>query len=768
MTAAVSPEPASRSVRVRAGAAIAALVATVVGATTATASPHSGVRATRADTGVPAGAAEAAFGVEPTLPRPAHWPFPDAFPRTSGTGRLVDGALEWSDFLVDDHGATGLTTSAQMANGALWKGTYSYADPAAHGEGADIFRLGVGARNKLTYWRVDWATLTDPSIPAIEFGLIDPHLSQAVAWPGGAGVTSRGLRAAIVISSRGAWRIDSASGRSSSLRSLGGWSYVDRSARSFVAAVPSSALPPATRVAAVSGVADANGTGFAPVSPAQGAEPGQPAVYNIGFRSYRQEPTADNAWMEKAQAAALSSGDISAFSAPVNWPALAHGSTSPEPHPTGYVNRWYVSSIKPGNGIVTGGTSSSDGTSNLADRVVPYAAFVPTAALRSRPLPLTLLLHALGYLHNQYELSPKFLLHLCEQRHSLCVMPSGRSPSTPWYDNAELDAWEVWRDAAMSFRLDPTRSVVAGYSMGGLGATWLGLSFPAAFSEVLTIAGGLDCGIYATHGVGVYGANASCQNNGNFTTILPSARWLPFLLGSNAEDELSPAVNGYQRTSELSTLGYRWQWQIWLAQEHLAPLALDSFASIADAVTRAPVTPDPGHVTYTWYSATQRTGNGLVPHQVYWLSQLTARTSSPGSTATVDATTGAYPSPPATLVQSSPTVVTPAGEVAKVVSAATWRPSGAAPETSNTLALTLTNTSRLSVSTDDAGLSFGRPLRVQVRTDGASDISLLSAPASIGRVGSSGHCARVRLSGTSLILHILGGSCTVTLTPATA
>ena len=58
----------------------------------------------------PPGVPPAATRAEPVLPVPAGWPFPDRFPRTSGTSRLAGGAVEWTDFLYDDHGAIGAGT----------------------------------------------------------------------------------------------------------------------------------------------------------------------------------------------------------------------------------------------------------------------------------------------------------------------------------------------------------------------------------------------------------------------------------------------------------------------------------------------------------------------------------------------------------------------------------------------------------------------------------------------------------------------------------
>jgi hypothetical protein len=56
--------------------------------------------------GMPEGVPPAALQREPTLPVPAGWPFGEDFPRTCGTGRFAGGALFWTDFLYDDHGAS--------------------------------------------------------------------------------------------------------------------------------------------------------------------------------------------------------------------------------------------------------------------------------------------------------------------------------------------------------------------------------------------------------------------------------------------------------------------------------------------------------------------------------------------------------------------------------------------------------------------------------------------------------------------------------------
>jgi hypothetical protein len=81
------------------------------------------------ENGMPEGVPPAALRPEPRLPTPAGWPFGEDFPRTCGTGRLSAGALFWTDFVYDDHGAAG--TRVKLPGGRVVppKGTYIYPDP---------------------------------------------------------------------------------------------------------------------------------------------------------------------------------------------------------------------------------------------------------------------------------------------------------------------------------------------------------------------------------------------------------------------------------------------------------------------------------------------------------------------------------------------------------------------------------------------------------------------------------------------------------------
>jgi hypothetical protein len=159
--------------------------------------------------GMPEGVPPAALQPEPKLPAPAGWPFGEEFPRTCGTGRFAGGASFWTDFLYDDHGATGFPVDALIPGLERSRGTYIYPDgPAAH-NGADIFRVAIVLTETHTWWRIDWNTLIDASVPIGVFTFdTGPDRAGTADWPAGAGVRSAGIDLALLVSGAGAKLID--------------------------------------------------------------------------------------------------------------------------------------------------------------------------------------------------------------------------------------------------------------------------------------------------------------------------------------------------------------------------------------------------------------------------------------------------------------------------------------------------------------------------------------------------------------------------------
>ncbi|NKX51911.1 hypothetical protein HER39_15325, partial [Arthrobacter deserti] len=470
--------PRRALVRAAALAAGVGLLATLIAA--APASPNDvGV----APPEIPAAAPPAAFSEEPPLAAPAAWPFSSDFSRTSGTSRYDDGALLWTDWLFDDVG----------------DGSLTYANEAAHANGAGVFRAGVGGRGGRSYWRVDWTTLADPG-PPIAMWALDTDADERTGtstWPGNAGVTSPGSDAFLIVSADGVW-LEDAEGNRRDLAGLGGRVNVDEQAKSFVAEVPRAALRVngvfTVRLAA--GTADASGAGFAAAPQRDDMR-----VYNAAFRSAEQEGTRTanrqraTGWDNGAQSAALAEGDMSPFALELDWRELARGTVDPQPSPTGFSTRWYVSSVVLGPGLHPDTRQPFGQPPTTAPRVYgqvqPYLVYVPATYDPARPAPLTILLHGRGSNHNGFRgaLEDHLFGPVCEDRGSVCVSPLGRGDGTWYVNEAELDVWEAWNRVAAVYSLDGTRTTIAGHSMGGTGATRFATNYPDVFAGVGIVSG---------------------------------------------------------------------------------------------------------------------------------------------------------------------------------------------------------------------------------------------------------------------------------------
>ena len=658
--------------------------------------------AAAAPTDLPGDMPAAAYRPEPALPTPAGWGGSDAFPRTSGTGRYAAGAYLWTDYLYDDHGAIGtggmfVANPAEVGSPAF--GTYTYPAGAAHGNGADIFRAGVRVEGDATLWRVDWNTLADPTIPIAEwtFDTDDNAATGASAWSSGAGVNSPGIERALVVSSRGAWLVDPSWNRILAYLPV----TVDTASRSFVVRVPSSALfvRDTWRIRLGAGLADGSGTGFAPPT---NAAPGQAALYNVAFRTPDQETPFSNFWNDNTQATMLTTGDVSAFSTTIRWAALRRNLTTPEVTRTGWSDRWYASSIEVGQGRRTDAAAVADGSPTYLGRVQPYAVYVPTTYRPSNAAPLTFLLHSLTQNHNQYAATtPKFTQQACEARGSLCVTTLGRGPSGNYRDEAELDVWEVWREVAVAYHLDPESTIVAGYSMGGFGAQHLSTVHPDLFAESVQLAG-------------TKGDEPAVEN----------LRWVPVYLAGGAADELVPVTNQKAMADSLDAKGYRYRWLLYPAEDHVVLELQDGFSDAAAFMGQTRRTARPGHVTYRWTAT--KTDNAALSFGVtgaYWLRSLSARD---GATeARLDAVSTARPDASVTPVRTTGIFV-PGDPTPAITRQLTWT-LGARSARRPAITAALTNVASVSILLADAGIRTGEAGTLTITTDAPTSITLVAS-----------------------------------------
>ena len=733
--------------------------------------PGAATAGAQTPTGMPSDVPAAASTPAPSLPEPspAAWPFPSTFPQTSGTGRLAGGASLWTDFIYDDYGASspqGFNASAfaQSSGLAGRQGDYVFPSGPADNNGADIFRAGAGVKGDFSYWRVDWVTLADPGVPIAEWALDtdDNAATGAAAWPASAGVTSPGIDQALVVSSRGAWLVNPLTGLRTDVVAHGGSLTVDPASKSFIVAVPRSLLPVSGtwRVRLAAGLADASGQSFAPPDVDADGTSALPLpaerVYNITFRTVAQEPpvytdgssdalaaaaqaalaatpvgstlgldglaraVTGNYWMEDDQADTLAAGDVSKFSELVDWSALAAADTTPEPQPTGYSARWYVSRLDPGAGQRTDDGTEGDFKPTLMERVQPYAVYVPTGYRPGHRTPLTWILHSLEVNYNQYgALDPQLLQQLCQDRGSICATTEGFGPAGWYYNEAETDFWQVWRQLAQSYTLDPARTVISGYSMGGWASYKLAFEHPDDFAGALVLDGPVACGVEVYPGAtGPASQDPACADDGQSAQMVGNARWIPYVIDQTYADELVPTTGVIAQAQAFDQAAQRYDLFIHTGADHLAFATEDRFSDAVAALGSPVRTTRPGAFSYAWYPSLSSTALGIGATGDYWLSGLAARDASAGTIARIVADDAALPGRAVSAVRSGPSLVTQ--PLPGTSTSLSWK-LGRRAAAASRMTLALTDVSALTVDTAAAKLRTGT---IAVRTDGPTRLTI--------------------------------------------
>ena len=125
----------------------------------------------------------------------------------------------------------------------------------------------------------------------------------------------------------------------------------------------------------------------------------------------------------------------------------------------------------------------------------PYALYVPSVYDGARPLPAIVFLH--GYAADlnkvnwiEYMYSPS-LQEVCEKLGFALILPYGRS-NTEFMGVGESDVLRVIELVKGRVRIDPSRIVISGASMGGSGAYSIACHFPDRFAGVFTVTGRVD------------------------------------------------------------------------------------------------------------------------------------------------------------------------------------------------------------------------------------------------------------------------------------
>lgn len=569
----------------------------------------------------------------------------------SGASAYRHGEFLYQGYVYDDHGAKEvldptnpmISPGGDPTGGDTFSepdGTYTYPTGLGYDENAaNLIELRVRPKGKATAFRITLNTLEDPSLVATAIA-IGGSEGESHPFPFGANVSAP-AQYFLTVHGETASLTDAASG--AEVPGPAPKVNVDLARRQITVEVAHSEWNPGestVRLAAGVGLWNAAANSYllpgATASATQpggaGVDPTPPAFFDVAFRFNAQEPVPGTPgaqtelnpayWRESAQAQALASGDISAFHAQVDFAKLKAKTDDDMPgQPTGVpqsgaFDRILASHFSDGQGAdyATGGCGSSTGCiGELRGQLLPYAIYVPSGTQPSAGLGATLLLHSLSANYNQFEGSKNQSEFAARGAGSIVFTPSGRGPDGWYYDHAGADAFEVWADVAAHYRLNPSFTDVAGYSMGGYGTYKFASQFPDLFARAQPTVGPPALGIWAPPAEPTGGTQSLTQR------MLASVRNVPFLIWDETSDELVPITGVLEQVKAFDELGYRYEFDQFLAGDHLTLALNDEYAPAAAFLGTETIDPDPAHVTYVYNPTMDFAADGTAAGHAYWV-----------------------------------------------------------------------------------------------------------------------------------------------------
>jgi len=590
--------------------------------------------------------------VAPQLTNAGPWKAPPIL--VSGATAYRSGEFLYQDYLYDDHGAREVADPndpSAASEGNLFSkpnGTYTYpTGPGYAGNAADLVEFRVKPLAKTTAFRLTLDTLEKPSLIAFSIA-IGGTPGHSFAFPDGANVSAPAALFLTVHPSGTKLVADLVrAGTGTHVSGLAPTVKVDIRRRQIEVDVPHSAWNPGrhtVRLAAGVGLWDAtNGRYLLPQASADATHPGgagtdtsPSAFFNVAFRTSEPLPSVTDGpeavlnaawWRDRAQGNALAGHDISQFFSNVNFSKLARKVHDDSAIPrTGAMDRILASHFEPAQGTNFSGACGFPGASKPATcvpeyrgRLQPYAIYVPHGARPSHGYGMTLLLHSLSANYNQYTGSRNQSQFGERPQSSIVITPEARGPDQEYEGLGSADVFEVWADVASRYRLDPSYTEIAGYSMGGIGTFKLGAQFPDLFARAQPTVG-------------------DEANN----DVIASLRNVPVLMWNNSGDELVNPALFTPTAMKLANLGYRYELDVYvpcpatehpekcspLFPDHLELAINDWYAPAAAFLDTNKVDPNPAHVTYVLDQARDRPAYGLVADHAYWISGLKLRSQS--------------------------------------------------------------------------------------------------------------------------------------------
>ncbi|MCD2192395.1 hypothetical protein LQ327_03155 [Actinomycetospora endophytica] len=550
---------------------------------------------------------------------------------------------------------------------------YTYPDdPAYRRNAADIVEVRMKPEGDETAFRVTMNTMTDPDLLGLTLALGDsatprpaPHGANTV-MPAQRFVTVHGIHGDVTDAATGAALPDKPRVK------------VDLERRQVEIRVPNSAWAPGgkQRVALAAGLWDqAHDDYLVPRATADRTHPGgaiagdphPSAFFDSAFRFHEpfEAPYRDN-----DQRAAIAKGDLSPFSATVDFDELAAGTDDDSAIPTtGYITRVYASKFEkaqgrrlptdPGGppgasgtqqeGIVTGSGKGSgnqrpslafgwpcrdDCVPDLPGRLQRYQVYVPEA-----PEP------SAGYSSmvwtNGYALRPgddvagdKDLYRQFANRPgnpTMVVDVDARGTDEWGYGESGASVFEALADARRNYHLNDEKTTMGGFSSGAYMANKLSLQFPDVFNKAF-ICDGLNVapsfpGLNAAGDLLPVDTLTHHEAGSKISDMLPSRRNQPVMEWSGINDDFIPYPITRERGNDYAKGDYDYEFVSWagVGSEHLAMCKNGMWQVATKWLGDQARVNDPAHVTYVRNPLMDDPRSGLVGDKAYWLSDIQSR-----------------------------------------------------------------------------------------------------------------------------------------------